>query len=80
MLAIAGILAFGAVIVWMEVPYLLKNKRKKDLWVFSILLTLGLGLSIAKSMRLEIPNPLEWIAYFYKPVSDYVFGLLESSD
>ncbi|MCP1308318.1 hypothetical protein [Paenibacillus tyrfis] len=78
MLAIAGILAFGAVIVWMEVPYLLKNKRKKDLWVFSILLTLGLGLAVAKSMRAEIANPLEWIALLYRPLSNYVFGLLES--
>ncbi|SCW65328.1 hypothetical protein SAMN04487970_102472 [Paenibacillus tianmuensis] len=80
MLAAAGILAFGAVIVWMEVPDLLKNKRKKDFWVFSVLLTLGLGLAIAKSMRAEVPNPLEWIAYLYKPLSDFIFGLLESSD
>ncbi|MCP3776214.1 hypothetical protein NLX71_23435 [Paenibacillus sp. MZ04-78.2] len=50
MLAVAGILAFGAVIVWMEVPDLLKNKRKKDFWVFSV------------------------------PLSDFIFGLLESSD
>ncbi|MBU7318792.1 MULTISPECIES: hypothetical protein [Paenibacillus] len=80
MVAIAGILAVGAAIVWLEVPSLVRTKRKKELWVFSLLLALGLGLSIAKSLRLNIPNPLDWIAYLYKPVSDYVFGILKPSE
>jgi glucan phosphoethanolaminetransferase (alkaline phosphatase superfamily) len=67
----------AVVIVIIEVPSLLKKKLKKELWVFSILLILGLGFSIAQSLDVDLPNPADWIAFVYKPFSDLIYGFLE---
>lgn len=70
-----GVLA--VVIAIIEVPSLLKKKLKRELWVFSILLLFGGGLSIAQSLHMEIPNPVDWIAFIYKPFSDFIYGFLK---
>ncbi|MCZ8514017.1 hypothetical protein O9H85_16625 [Paenibacillus filicis] len=77
MWAIMGILAGSAIILWIEVPRLLKTKMIRELWVFSALLLLGTALSAARSMRVQLSNPLDWIAAVYKPVSDILFSLLK---
>lgn len=66
----------GVTIALIEVPALLKKNRKKELRVFSILLVLGIGLSISQSLDVRIPNPLDWIAVVYKPLSDLIFQWL----
>jgi hypothetical protein len=74
MWVIAGILLVAILIIVLEVPPLLEKKQKKELWVFSLLLFLGVGLSIAESLDLNIPNPLDWIAIIYKPLSDLIMS------
>lgn len=76
LLGIAGVLAAGTIIALLELPPLWKTKRVKDIWIFSILLLAGLGLSSAQVARLPIPNPLDWIAYIYQPLSDLIFKWL----
>ncbi len=78
MWAITGIIVVTAAIAMFEVPSLWKKKWIKELGVFSILLLFGTGLSIAISLRVNIPNPLEWITFVYKPLSEALFGLLNS--
>ncbi|MDF2713852.1 MAG: hypothetical protein K0R28_777 [Paenibacillus sp.] len=75
MLGIIGMLTVGAGIVLIELP-LLRKRGKKEVWVFCVTLALALGLGMAKSARVPIPNPLDWIAFVYKPVSDAVFRWL----
>lgn len=75
-MAIAGILLIAILIIVLEVPPLWKKKQKRELWVYSLLLLFGVGLSIAESLDLNIPNPLDWIAIIYKPLSDLVMSLL----
>ena len=77
MVGVLGILAVSLVIAIIEVPSLLKKKLRRELWVFSILLLIGTGLSIAKSLKVEILNPFDLMAAFYKPFSDMLFQLLE---
>ncbi|MDQ8735187.1 hypothetical protein [Paenibacillus sp. LHD-38] len=77
MLAIAGILTVSIAIAILEVPALRKKKWKKELWVFSVLLLIGAGLSIAQSLHVKIPNPLDWISFIYKPLSDSLTRLLK---
>lgn len=67
----------AVVIVIIEVPSLLKKKLKKELWVFSILLIFGLGLSIAQSLNMDLPNPIDLIAFLYKPFSEFIYGFLK---
>lgn len=76
MWAIIGILAASAIIACIEVPSLLNKKMIKELFAFAALLLLGTGLSIAQSARVSIPNPLDWIAAVYRPMSDAILSLL----
>ncbi|WP_410984939.1 hypothetical protein [Bacillus cereus] len=75
-MAVAGIFVIVAVIIAIDVPFLLKEKLKGELWVFSILLLLGTSLSVAQALNIKIPNPLDWITAIYKPLYYVIEGLL----
>lgn len=74
---VLGILALAIVIAFIEVPYLLKRGLKKELWTFLILLLFGTGFSIAEGVQVEIPNPMDALAFIYKPFTDLLFGLFK---
>lgn len=77
MVTVAVILVFVAVIISIDVPHLLRNNSKKELWIFSILLLFATALSIAQALNLRIPNPLDWITAIYKPLSDVIEKFLK---
>lgn len=60
----------------LDVPYMLKNKLKKELWITSTLMLLGTCLSVALSMDIPIPNPFEGMKFVYKPISDLFYTWL----
>lgn len=69
MLKSIGILLIAAVILRIEVPPLLKKKHKKELFVFSILLAIGVGLSIPLGFGKSIPNPLDLLTFILEPLN-----------
>jgi amino acid transporter len=71
---IAAVLAAGMLIVFKEVPSLVKNKKRKELWVFSILLIAGCVLCIMVLMGIKVTTPLEWIKRIYEPISKMILG------
>jgi hypothetical protein len=71
---VLGIVVLSIVIAFIEAPSLLKRGLKKELWIFSILLLLGTGFSIAESMQAKIPNPLDALAFIYQPLIRFIFG------
>ncbi|GAB7388183.1 hypothetical protein BSNK01_20200 [Bacillaceae bacterium] len=73
----AAILAVSLIIALIEVPPLLKKRRGRELWVFSVLLLFGTGSAIAESLRVNIPNPIDWIIFVYKPISDFITAMLQ---
>ncbi|MFD2442840.1 hypothetical protein ACFSO7_02370 [Bacillus sp. CGMCC 1.16607] len=77
MVAVAGILVIVAIIIAIDVPPLLRKKLKKELWIFSILLLIGIVLSVAQVLEMKIPNPLEWIIAIYQPLSNMIDQLLK---
>ena len=77
MLASIGILLIVFVIISIEVPALVKNGTKQELRVFWVLLAIGTSLGIALGFKIDIPNPLDWIAAVYKPVSSLISSLLQ---
>lgn len=77
MLNSIGILLIAAAILLIEVPPLLKKKDKKELVVFSILLVIGVGLSIAQGLGKTIPNPMDLITFVFKPLTDVITPFLK---
>ena len=77
MWAITGIVVTASLMIIIEVPPLLKEKLKRELWLFSILLLLGTVLSIAKYLQMPIPNPLDMLYVIFKPMSDLLFSFLK---
>lgn len=77
MWAMAGIFMSGFFIAVIEAPYLIRKKMKKELYIFFLLLLIGIGLSVIQALRIKLPNPLDWITAMYKPISEIVFGMLK---
>ncbi|MDQ6418798.1 hypothetical protein RB620_05030 [Paenibacillus sp. LHD-117] len=76
MVAIAGIIAAGALIALIEAPSLWKKRQIKELWIFSLLLLTGIGIGIAQSLHVTVPNPIDWISYIYSPIGRMVDNAL----
>jgi hypothetical protein len=76
MWAISGILIVGGIITCMEAPFLVRKKLIKELCIFLVLMFMGVTLIILETLRIQLPNPLDWITAFNKPISDFIFGML----
>lgn len=61
-----------AVIAAIEVPLMWKKKLIKEMWVFSFLLLLGAFFSLINALHISVSNPLGWMIFIYKPLSDMV--------
>lgn len=72
-----GVITATLLIIATEVPALRRSGTRRELWTFSVLLAAGFALSAAESLRIKLPNPLDWIIYAYKPFSDALFSWLE---
>lgn len=72
-----GIVALAIAIALIEVPNLLKRGLRKELWIFAILLLLGTGFSIAEGAQVKIPNPMDALAFIYKPLTQWLFGFFK---
>jgi NhaP-type Na+/H+ or K+/H+ antiporter len=75
MWVIAGLIATAGISAAIEIPSL--TGHKKDLWVFSLLLMLGTALGIAAALKVNIPNPLDWIAAVYQPFGNWMQSLFK---
>jgi hypothetical protein len=72
-----GIVSIGVIIMFIEVPSLLKKNHKKDLWVFSSLLLLGIVLNILEQVEVRIPNPFEGITAIFHPYSKVISAIFK---
>jgi len=72
-----GILLVAGAIIMLEVPPLLKKKEKKELTIFTILLTFGNVLSILYALGKQIPNPLDFLTFILKPLSEFISQLVK---
>ena len=72
MLKTIGILIIAAVMVISEVPPLVEKKLKKEVTIFSILLVFGIVLSILIALGVAVPNPMDFLSYVLKPLSNLI--------
>ncbi|KOS68498.1 hypothetical protein AEA09_08015 [Lysinibacillus contaminans] len=72
-----GIVTISALIIYFEMPQLMKTGETKTIWTFSILLFIGTALSIMKGLNVTIPNPLDLITILFKPFADLLKTVLK---
>ncbi|RAP75840.1 hypothetical protein [Paenibacillus montanisoli] len=77
MWAIAGVIVISGLCAAIEMPSL--KGQKKEQWVFWLLLVLGAGLGIAFALKVPIPNPLDLIAFLFKPIGYWLHNALQPS-
>ncbi|WP_273484869.1 hypothetical protein [Desulforamulus ruminis] len=65
------VLAFG-VIVFLEVPGLVKKKAWRELAVFSFFLILGFTLALLQVMGVALPNPNHAIEALFRPFTEWM--------
>ncbi|NYF24412.1 hypothetical protein [Sporosarcina sp. JAI121] len=73
MLKVIGILLVAAVIWRVEVPSLLQKNYKKELVVFLLFLSIGVGLGIVQALGKPIPNPMDFLTFIFNPLNDTFF-------
>lgn len=73
-IVIISVLVTSGALCAFEIPRMRRNKSYRDLWTFSILLALGVILTILKCLNITIPNPSDLIAWVFSPFS----GLLRN--
>lgn len=74
---VSAIVLVGGIIASIEAPALIRNKMTRELWIFAVVLAFAIAVSILHALRVPLPNPLDWITAVFKPVSDYIFGIVE---
>jgi hypothetical protein len=77
MWSIIGIITVTLIIAGIELPTLLKTKKLKDLLVFFVILGLAFVLGCLQAMNITIPNPLDWIAFVFKPAGEMISAILK---
>lgn len=76
-IAILAVLVFAAVLAYIEIPKLFRDKSYKELWSFSILLLPGVTLSILKSLGVSLFTPSDWIAWVFSPLTNLIKPILK---
>jgi glucan phosphoethanolaminetransferase (alkaline phosphatase superfamily) len=64
-------------IIAIEVPVLVKKQLWGELAVFSFLMIIGIVLSVAETMDINLPNPTNLTESLFAPISDAVNRLIE---
>ncbi|MEH7012457.1 hypothetical protein V7087_16855 [Neobacillus niacini] len=76
MIKVLGILVISVLIAMKEIPPLIKQKKKKEIWIFVIFQSFAAVLLCLISIDVKLPSPLEAIRVVYKPISDAIFSML----
>ncbi len=75
--SILMVFMFCTVLCFVEIPKMRKQKVTKELWTFVILLGLGTVLAILKILDVDIPNPTDFEAWLYSPLTGISKALLK---
>ncbi|ASA21595.1 hypothetical protein [Paenibacillus donghaensis] len=67
-------LAIAAVGVAIDLPLLQRRSRRRDLLVWVMFWTAGMGVVVCSLYRIQVPSPLLLIMLIYRPVN-HLFSL-----
>ncbi|SFA72679.1 MULTISPECIES: hypothetical protein [unclassified Bacillus (in: firmicutes)] len=77
MWAIIGLVFISIMICAIELPTLWKQKLRKEMVIFFVLLGMGFTLSTLLALNIKVPPILDAVEFVFKPVSDLVFSFLQ---
>ncbi|WP_135556345.1 hypothetical protein [Paenibacillus cymbidii] len=75
--SVAGVVAGVTLLGLIDVPYLRKMRSRKETWVYIVLMLSALTLNVLWILDVPLPNPVEYITAIYKPLSNWLYGLLK---
>lgn len=61
-----------AAIIFLEVPSLIKKKMWGELIAFSVLMSIGMFLSITQALDIKLPNPTKAIEMIFQPLAELI--------
>lgn len=70
MLSYTFIAIVAALLTWLELPRMRREKEHREIWGFSAFMLLAVGISVAQTISKEIPTPLVLMTAVFKPFSD----------
>lgn len=71
-----GILAITVLICILEVPPLIQNQNKKEIALYFIVLMIGVGMNLAYSFDIKLPNPLDLWILIASPIGRLIVDVL----
>jgi hypothetical protein len=80
MLAMFGVSAVGIVIFLSQGIPLYKQKKKKEMVIFLVLLLLGLTLSFIVALHPDVPSPTEMIENLLQPLAKPIVHWLKGAN
>ncbi|WP_034630998.1 hypothetical protein [Desulfotruncus alcoholivorax] len=71
-MAIIGVLFAFSIIIWLQAPSLVQKKMWRELVVFSVLLLIGMIISIPQALGMQVPSPNDLIVTLFKPFAEWM--------
>ena len=62
------VIIFSTSLFFIEVPKMLRLKLYRELIIFLVLLISGSVMMILKRLKVDLPNPSDFLAWVYSPV------------
>ncbi|MFE8697215.1 hypothetical protein ACFYKT_12795 [Cytobacillus sp. FJAT-53684] len=72
MLKSLGLILIYLAISYFQIRQLIKDKMKREIWIYSIIMLVVTGITIAMIYKIPIPNPLNLIAFILKPLTKII--------
>lgn len=70
MLSYVFIACVAAVLIWLELPRMLREREYKEIWGFTVFMLMAIGISVAQTIIKDMPTPLIYVTAIFKPFSD----------
>jgi hypothetical protein len=64
------------ILIYFQAKELLKKKKWKELFVYTLLISIGVLYSYGVLLDLSLPNPILILSNLFKPLYEYIFNQL----
>ncbi|OCL28552.1 hypothetical protein U472_01320 [Orenia metallireducens] len=73
---IISLTLFFMILIYFQAKELLKKKKWKELFVYTLLISIGVLYSYGVLLDLSLPNPILILSNLFKPLYEYIFNQL----